>query len=193
MQIRQLVNGPEARKGKATGIQEEGGRQTGREFLCTHTCSFFYFPFMSCSTSTFLFGQHMARLDVAHEWLTCPSLCRHNRQGFALAALLSLSILIEWWASERDGRWVWLHCPESSPHFTQLRDTASIPSVLIPIQQDRLDKECGWTGVEGVDMGQKMKKKEWTVCWQGNRGQEKNQWEDSSRRGMGVDLDAHHS
>lgn len=156
---------------RARSPKRQGNWHTGRESetdrervsMHTHTCSFFYSLFMSCSTSTFLFGQHMARLDVASEWHTCPSLCRHNRQWFALAALLSLSILIEWRASEREGRRVWLHCPESSPHFTQLRDTASIPSVLIPIQWDRLDKECGWTGVHGVDGGGGMKKEGWTV------------------------------
>lgn len=159
MQMRQLVNGPEARKGKATGIQgqreserrgrvRETDRQRERD---THTQarSFLYSLFMSCSTSTFLFGQHMACLDGASEWHTCPTLCCYNRQRFALAALLSFSILIEWRACKREGRRVWLHCPESSPHFTQLRDTASIPSLLIPIQPDRPDKECGWTGDGG--------------------------------------------
>lgn len=121
MQMRQLVNGPEAQKGKATGIQgerererervSEGCRQTGRErefslhtHTHIHTRSFLYSLFMSCSTSTFLSGQHMACLDGASEWHTCLSLCCYNRQWFALAALLSFSILIEWRASEREGR-----------------------------------------------------------------------------------------
>lgn len=36
------------------------------------------------------------------EWHTCPSHCCYNRHWFALAALLSFSILIEWRVCERE-------------------------------------------------------------------------------------------
>jgi len=148
MQMRQLVNGPEARKGKATGIQGERARETDREsfFLPTNTHSLLSLFSLYVLLNFYLsFWITHGLLRRASEWHTCPSLCCYNRQWFALAALLSFSILIEWRACEREGRRVWLHCPESSPHFTQLRDTASIPSLPIPIQQDRLDKDSGWT------------------------------------------------
>lgn len=86
-----------------TGRERETDREKERVSSNTHTHTLLSL-FMSCSTSTFLLGQHMACLDGSSEWHTCPSLCCYNRQWFALAALLSFSILIEWWACEREGR-----------------------------------------------------------------------------------------
>lgn len=168
MQMRQLVNGPEA---KATGIQDGKSRQADRERVSMHThLLLFLFSLYVLLNFHLSFWTTHACLDEASEWHTCPSLCRHNRQWFALPALLSLSILIEWWASERKTERVWLHCPESSPHFTQLRNTASLPCVLIPIQQDRLDKECGWMGVQEVNRGGGWRRRDGRY---GSKGKEK--------------------
>lgn len=102
MQMRQLVNGPEARKGKATGIQNGKSRQADMERVSMHThLLLFLFSLYVLLNFHLSFWTTHACLDEASEWHTCPSLCRHNRQWFALPALLSLSILIEWWASER--------------------------------------------------------------------------------------------
>ena len=123
----------------------------------------------------------MACSDGGSEWHTCPALCCYNRQRFALAALLSFSILIEWRTCKRGRK------KSVTPLSRVITSFHPIERHSIhPLSADNNSaRQAGQKGrgrrrgggcARGSAGGGKMKREGWPVWRQGNEENKKGRW-----------------